>query len=109
MPDQDRRTECANCGSVSRESEIVELADCEGLLQRLDPGSEVPAGECPDCGAFCYLVPEEEGRVYVDARAEVSQDDYTRLLDLAERCGQTLQDCLAHALEECIQFHLTYG
>lgn len=51
-------TQCDNCGAVRPEDELIEPAH---LWERLDPGSEAPAGECPDCGALAYLVKEEEG------------------------------------------------
>ena len=40
--------------------EIIELQDCKGLYERLEPGSTVPDGECPECGAFVYNVPSDE-------------------------------------------------
>lgn len=49
-------TRCANC---AKEAPIDELAKalhyCDGLSERLDPGSEIPAGEC-ECGAFAYFI-----------------------------------------------------
>lgn len=29
--------------------------DIPGLLERLEPGGEVPSAECPNCGALVYL------------------------------------------------------
>ncbi len=44
---------CGNCSSAWTEEQLVlPMAD---LDQRLDPGSEVPSGDCPLCGAFCYI------------------------------------------------------
>lgn len=48
-----KSTECANCewsGMVGQTHVIKDLAS------RLEPGNIVPAGECPECGALCYLV-----------------------------------------------------
>ena len=52
------KVKCADCEKVFDVSAITSLTMVQGLNERLDPGSEVPAGECPDpeCGAFCYLV-----------------------------------------------------
>lgn len=48
--------ECDNCEYATDEgSHIIPLSDCEGLGERLDPGSVVPAGECPVCKSFMYL------------------------------------------------------
>ncbi|HEV8177677.1 MAG TPA: hypothetical protein VGP44_08320 [Gemmatimonadales bacterium] len=47
-------TECDNCRRRCPEGELIEPSH---LWERLDPGAEVPAGECPECGALAYLVP----------------------------------------------------
>ena len=51
---------CDNCGKrYEREDQLRHVfPDIPDLLQRLDPGGTVPAGECPACGALAY--PEEE-------------------------------------------------
>lgn len=47
---------CSNCGWSgfydSLGATLIQIAD---LGERLDPGSVVPAGECPECGCFAYL------------------------------------------------------
>ena len=48
--------ECDNCGE---EWVLAELAEAKDLSERVDPGGEMPSGECPDCGALCYPVDEE--------------------------------------------------
>lgn len=61
-PEQDRPVYCGNCDWTGRESDItVMIYDCDNLPGRLDPGSEVPVGECPAiqrgfdlCGSFVY-------------------------------------------------------
>lgn len=51
---------CANCSWKGTEAEIsVPLKDCKDLGERLDPGSEVPVGECPDCGCLAYRVKDD--------------------------------------------------
>lgn len=45
-------TSCDGCGAPWHISHLKESRD---LAFRLDPGGEVPAGDCPDCGALCYL------------------------------------------------------
>jgi len=44
---------CGNCGRVHNEQTLVAIKD---MSERTDPGSVVPSGECPDCGALCYLI-----------------------------------------------------
>lgn len=47
---------CDNCDWAGEESDIlVKLIDAPDLAERLDPGSEVPVGECPECSCFCYF------------------------------------------------------
>lgn len=48
---------CDNCGARYASDDVrITLETVSGLEQRLTPGSVVPAGECPDCGALCYLL-----------------------------------------------------
>lgn len=44
---------CANCQLLFV---IEELDDIDDVGERLDPGGEVPAGQCPECGALAYLI-----------------------------------------------------
>lgn len=44
---------CDDCGWTGTTDQTDEVSDIE---QRLEAGGEVPAGECPDCGALAYLV-----------------------------------------------------
>jgi transcription elongation factor Elf1 len=42
---------CDNCGAVYDEEDLEVVKD---LNMRVDTGGEVPAGQCPDCGALAY-------------------------------------------------------
>lgn len=44
--------QCDNCGKRWREDRLHAPSD---LYDRLTPGAEVPAGECPSCGALAYV------------------------------------------------------
>ena len=46
--------ECDNCFKKWGEGDLVVPAP--HLEQRVGPGEFMPAGECPDCGAFCHEV-----------------------------------------------------
>lgn len=48
-----RRAECGNCGGVWK---LDELRGYRDFWSRVEPGQEIPAGDCPECGAFAYLV-----------------------------------------------------
>jgi hypothetical protein len=50
--------ECDNCGCRYPATNKLKhvFPDIPDLLQRLDPGGTVPAGECPACGALVYAV-----------------------------------------------------
>jgi hypothetical protein len=56
--------ECDNCGCRYPATNKLKhvFPDIPDLLQRLDPGGTVPAGECPACGALVYPV---RGRINV--------------------------------------------
>ena len=45
---------CESCG----ERFDRDLREGQRLWERLEPGGELPAGECPDCAAQCYLAEE---------------------------------------------------
>lgn len=51
VPDA-KRVKCDNCGWVGK---AVDVKDVDRLEDRIEPGGEVPVGECPDCGALAYL------------------------------------------------------
>jgi hypothetical protein len=47
---------CDDCKKEWGEDDYIPLEETIELNRRLDPGSIVPAGECPDCGALVYLI-----------------------------------------------------
>jgi predicted RNA-binding Zn-ribbon protein involved in translation (DUF1610 family) len=44
---------CDNCGWKGPDKALKKIKD---LAARVDPGSEVPSGECPKCGALAYVI-----------------------------------------------------
>ena len=53
-------SKCDNC-DWSGELPDDALTEVKDLADRLEPGREVPSGECPECGCLCYLAtPGEE-------------------------------------------------
>lgn len=61
-------SKCDNCSRVQEEKYLVnQFPNISGLLERLEPGGEVPAGECLTCGALTYLVPAPLPAVYKSA------------------------------------------
>lgn len=55
------KVKCNNCDWEGDDSDdgFTELGLCSDLYERLAPGEEIPAGDCPECRAFCYIVREE--------------------------------------------------
>lgn len=51
-PDE-AKVKCDNCDWTGTGAQLHEVAD---IQERLDPGGEVPAGQCPECGALAYIV-----------------------------------------------------
>jgi hypothetical protein len=45
---------CDNCGWTG--IPLFGLEEIVDLLQRIEPGGEVPSGECRECDCLCYLV-----------------------------------------------------
>jgi len=49
--------ECGNCDWEGTANELgCPLDETPDLHERLDPGSVVPAGECPECRCFAYFL-----------------------------------------------------
>ena len=53
----EHRCECFNCGSIW---DIKELNEIKRYWERVEEGEEEPDGECPKCGALCYLIEEDD-------------------------------------------------
>jgi len=53
-PKPEPQSKCDNCEWTGVPT--VELDEIPHLAERLEPNGTVPSGECPDCGALCYLV-----------------------------------------------------
>lgn len=72
---------CDNCGNVFPYTS-KDLTAIPDLLQRIEPGSEVPAAECPECGALAY--PQTEAAASADWR-RLAQDLYAVLEEILDR------------------------
>ncbi len=56
-PKPDRDCACGDCDWTGQESAIdVSVFEASDLHERLDPGHPLPAGECPECGSWAYVV-----------------------------------------------------
>ena len=65
---------CGNCGKQWADYELeYPFPDIPGLLERIEPGGTVPAGECPACGALVYAKAEPV-RVFVLLDGRLVQD-----------------------------------
>jgi predicted RNA-binding Zn-ribbon protein involved in translation (DUF1610 family) len=52
-----KKIRCENCdwdGDLDGKNHVA-LTEVDNLAARISPGERVPAGECPDCGAFVHL------------------------------------------------------
>lgn len=50
---EETRALCDNC---DKEHDIHDLDEYRDFWSRIEVGSETPVGDCPSCGAFCYVV-----------------------------------------------------
>jgi len=65
MDDQREMFRCDDCGDVFDETKLRHpFPDVPDLMERVDVGGEVPAGECP-CGALAYRCGPEEASCLV--------------------------------------------
>ena len=68
---------CDNCGQrYDHEDQLKHVfPDIPGLLERLEPGGVVPAGECPACGALAYPErPQVRVAILLDTSASMGRD-----------------------------------
>lgn len=65
----------------------AQLEEVEYPLERLEPGSIVPAGECPECGAFAYI----------DDGEQRLRDASMGLLCSLQSCAEMLEEMLRTA------------
>lgn len=70
--ESEKRAECGNCGGLWK---VEELRGYRDFWSRAQVGGEIPAGDCPECGAFAYLVkkPQRPARVVVTVRGGIVQ------------------------------------
>lgn len=47
------KAKCGNCNNVYDPSDLREIRH---LWERVEPGDQFPAGQCPGCGALCFPV-----------------------------------------------------
>lgn len=58
--DDDIKVECGNCAWTGTALQMrCQLEDVPNLTVRICPGEEVPAGECPECGALCHMLKDK--------------------------------------------------
>ena len=54
------KVKCDNCDWEDRAAAMPKTWEMmSNLHERVEPGGEVPAGECPKCKALCYVVKDE--------------------------------------------------
>jgi hypothetical protein len=49
--------ECQNCDWVGHNHSLKPIKD---ISERVSPGEETPAGECPECRALAHFIEREE-------------------------------------------------
>ena len=68
--ESDRPVRCDDCEWTGLGHMLNQVSDIE---ERIDPGAEVPAGQCPKCGALAYVT--EDNATYYNKKYSV---DLTR-------------------------------
>lgn len=98
---------CENCGWNGFLGDVIVLGDVPDLAERISPGEEVPAGECPDCGALAHLDPVQVCKTCGNDCAGAPPSD-VRIEDVCFPCQagsmefhrDVLWDALSEILEE---------
>jgi hypothetical protein len=85
----DDEARCDNCRRIWAVGELVEP---KRLSERLDPGGTVPAGECPECGAFAYLLDDRLDKLAAEIGYSDGADDDERAEPTSEQEAETLED-----------------
>ena len=52
-PDDKTKVACADCNWTGKAGELEAISD---FSERVAPGEQCPAGECPACGALAHIV-----------------------------------------------------
>ena len=47
------QAQCSDCEAIL---DVSDLGEIKGIEQRVAPSEDMPAGECPHCGALCHLI-----------------------------------------------------
>ena len=81
---------CDNCCFEGIESDFIPLVEVKDLTQRLDPGSEVPVGECKQCGTFAYF--KERPKVTITVLGGTIQD--LQILEGPSRHKPNIEICV---------------
>lgn len=83
---EDRKVKCGNCDWEGTESQMGKsLFEMHKLWDRVAPGEECPAGECPECGACVHLYHDVAPLPgYGEKSVVISQSALSVLLDAAE-------------------------
>ena len=71
-PPSDGNARCDDCGKVTNIEDLDWIADAE---QRLFAGEQVPAGQCPDCGACAHVYDDQPE---IDSMMTISTAHVTR-------------------------------
>lgn len=73
-------SECDNCDWNGPDKKLI--TPIPDLEQRIEPGGEVPSGECPGCGALCYPC-QAPDRVVLDRSRGRDNEALVNFLELA--------------------------
>ncbi len=78
----DKAIECPDC---SFRCSVDHLDVLDRAWERVQPGDTMPDGQCPECGAACYVEDEPEPVIFVDAKADAARAMLAALGDLRKQ------------------------
>jgi len=59
---------CDNCGGEYVAAQLNPVAD---LWERVSPGDTMPDGECPECGALCFVTETPEDKRIAELKVKI--------------------------------------
>ena len=101
---------CDSCGWKGPMAETKPWFESDRFVERMDVGQEVPAGECPQCGAWCYIIKDKKPVTREDVANHIGTINEEALLadgfeaayvGWAERCSKPA--LAVYDYEKCVR------
>lgn len=96
-PDTVLDLDVARCGCCDWQGPASACESIRDFWSRVEPGDTVPSGDCPECGAFCFPVPEARPPAFVCVADQASHGEF---LCIQNKGGDVLVRTIANTSED---------